>query len=248
MAPWKVQLLRVTLFVSPDADPSFEALSWAGLTGAKPESVQNKAGDEREEGPFLGGRLLLQKQPRRVDLYHARTVSDEEEAEDPVATLGELEPAFESVRGVVSKLLESLRTCCVRIALGTDMVQPVETVQAAYKTLVNHIRSATFSLEGAQEWLYQVNRPRESKVLKPLVVNRLTRWHASSWQAVRFQVVVGTGPEARAYGPTRIGAVVSTDVSTQADRGDPLPGGSLLPLLEELRGLTVEIRDRGDIP
>lgn len=238
--------MRLTLFVSLDAGSPLEAVSWASLTGAKPENVQNKAGDEREEGPFLGGRLLLQKQPQRVDLYYAKPVSEENEPEDPVPTLGELESAFETFHGVVSQLLESLHSCCVRIAFGTEFVRPAESLEAAYRTVVEHIGSATFHLEGGQEFLYQINRPRPSRVLKSLVINRLTQWHASSWQPVRF--VMGTGNAQTLLGPRRIRSTITTDVNTDAERRVPLPGESLGALVKELQEMTAEIRDKGDIP
>jgi hypothetical protein len=117
--------------------------------------------------------------------------------------------------------------------------------QPSGKILVDHMRSATFKFEGGQEFVYQINRLRKSKVVPTLTINRLMRWNASSWQPVTVEL--GAGVRALS-GPARIGAVVTTDVNTDGDRPDPLPAEKLLDLFDELRDLTLEIRDRGDVP
>ncbi len=243
MTTWKVRSLRLTLFLPSDAAPKVSGLQWEDLTGTKPENVMNRGDQQSQEGPFAPGRLLLQKQvPGRLDLVYAGFPKAEPEA--PVATLGAFEPAFETLRDIAHTLFDRVGPP-VRLALGAEMVQSADTALAAYRTLISHMGSATFKLEGGLEFVYQINRPRTSKALPELPINRVTRWNASSWQPVTFEL---TGGVRVLSGQASVGAVITTDVNTDAERVTPLPGDSLAALLEELRDLTIEIRDHGDIP
>jgi len=204
----------------------------------------NRGDQQSQEGPFPPGRLLLQKQlPGRLDIVYAGFPKPEQR-EDPVATLGTFEPAFEAFRTVAHKLFDRVGSS-VRLALGAEMVQPADTALAAYRTLIGHIGSATFKVEGGSEFVYQINRPRNSKTLPGLLINRVARWNASSWQPVTFEL---TGGARILSGPLSVGAVITTDVNTDAERTNPLPEDKLAGLIDELRDLTLEIRDKGDIP
>lgn len=242
MTPWKVQSLRVTVFLHSEVASIPSVLEWEHLTGAKPENVMNRGQQQVQEGPLRPGRLLLQKQMGRLDVIYGGFPRPDE-AEDPVATLGNLEEAWNGLRAITPALLKSLGPV-VRLALGTELVQPAETTQAAYRILVDHIRSQSFELQGGQEFVYQINRPRKSEVSPPLLLNRLTRWNASSWQPVAFEL--GAGPRVLT-GPPKVGAVITTDINTDSDRTTPLQPDKLSVLLEELLNLTAEIRDKGDI-
>jgi hypothetical protein len=242
---WNARSLRLTIFMTPDAGPKASGLNWEELTGDRPENITNR-GDQQQlqEGPYLAGRLLLQKQlPGRVDVvYAAFQVPDQTVADIPVATLGPLETACETMRGIALKMFEKLSGGCTRFALGAEMVSPAQTSLDAYKQLVEHMGSATFAFEGGQEFMYQINRPRDSKVEPGLKLNRLTRWNASSWQV--FQL---TGGAQVLQGLVRIGAVITTDLSTDEQRSDPLPAEKMPALYDELCALNTEIRDKGDI-
>jgi hypothetical protein len=245
---WKVQNLRLTLFApSGEAQEMISALQWQDLTGSEPEESQKKGPVAQQEGRFPPGRLVLRKEPGRVDVLLAGYMDEDAEPEAPVPTVGPLEPAAQALRGLAATAFEKLGSSCVRLAVGADMVEPADSTQAAYAILVAHIRSTPFKLENAQEFTYQLNRPRTSQVMTSLVLNRLTRWHASSWRNIRLQVV-GGGPTTSIQGDPLYGAVISTDVNTIGTRVEPLPAANLLPLYDELCGLTAEIRDKGDVP
>ena len=125
-----------------------------------------------------------------------------------------------------------------------DFVQPVKTVADGYKLLVEHMKSASFNLDGGQEFVYQINRPRPSEKIKGLLLNRLTRWNASSWQPVTLEIAANTQV---VKGQAKYGAAITTDINTDGERTAPLPSESAVELIDELRDLTVEIRDKGDV-
>src|SRR5439155_13431650 len=244
MTSWKVRSLRLTMFLASDAGQKASALEWEQLTRYKPENVINRGDNQAQEGPLGPGRLLLQKQmPSRLDVLYAG-FPKADSPEDPVATLGDLEPSSDPLVGIAQKLFQKVNSC-VRLALGSEMVTPAGSPIEAYRLLVEHMGSASFKLAGGHEFIYQMNRPRGSKVVPSLLVNRLTRWNASSWQPVTFEV---GGVATIVRGQPKIGAVITTDVNTGGDRTEPLPSAKLLPLLSELREMTIEIRDKGDTP
>lgn len=243
MTGWKARILRLTVFLPPESLAKGGEVQFEELIGTKPENVVNRASQQSEEGPFEAGRLLLQKQPGRIDVILAG-FPKAEESEDPVATLGEFEVAFEALRSIAVKVFAKIGSS-VRVALGTEMVRAAPSAEAAYKMLVGHMGSATFRLDGGQEFVYQMNRPRRTDLLGGLVINRLTRWNASSWQPV----FVEFGGSARVLsGSPQVGAVITTDINTDAENSKPFAPESLILILDELRDLTVEIRDKGDIP
>jgi len=243
MTTWKVRSLRVSMFLSAEAAQAASVLDWEHLTGLKPENTMNRGDQQLQEGPFSLGRLLLQKQlPGRLDIVYAGFPQPQDQV-DPVATVGTLEEASQTMSSVVQKLFNRVNPC-LRLALGAEMVRPAATAPAAYQMLVEQMRSATFRLEGGHEFVYQINRPRRAKAIADLLINRLTRWHASSWQPFRVDI---TGVPNVHKGQPKVGAVITTDVNTDGDRVEPIPSEKLLALFEELRDLTFEIRDQGDI-
>src|SRR5436309_3399717 len=104
MTTWKVRSLRLTLFLPPGTDAKVRQLEWDQLTGTRPDNIANRGDQQVQEGPFTTGRLLLQKQPGRVDVLYAGFPQDQV-PEDPVATLGLFEPAYASFNGIARKLL-----------------------------------------------------------------------------------------------------------------------------------------------
>jgi hypothetical protein len=243
MTTWKVRNLRLTLFLASEGAAKAGALQFEQLVNEKPESTMRRGDQEFQEGPLGPGRLLMQKQPARLDILFAG-FPQPDQPEEPVATLGDFETAFPALRQIAQTVFDDVKQA-IRLALGSEMVQSVESSLVAYKKLVDHMRSATFKLDGGQEFMYQMNRPRYSRVIPSLLINRLTRWNASSWQPVRFEL--GAGVRVLS-GPPQIGAVITTDVNTDAEHLEPLPADKVSDLFDELRDLTLEIRDHGDVP
>src|SRR5438876_4789953 len=136
MTAWKVRSLRLTVFLPPETFPLAKALEWEHLVGEKPENVMTRGDRESQDGPFDSGRLLLQKQPGRIDGVLVGFPQGEQQ-EDPVATLGTFEEAYKAFRPIATKILETVSPQ-LRIALGTEFVQPVKTVADGYKVLVEH--------------------------------------------------------------------------------------------------------------
>jgi hypothetical protein len=244
MTTWFTRTLRLTLLLSPSANQTGARLAWKKLTGKKPDKVTRHGNEQFAEGLFPPGRLLVQVRPSRLDVISFGLPESNPRQADRNPSLGPFEAASAKLRGLAEGLFADPGPY-LSMALAAELVSPAETRVAAYRILVDHMGSATFNLEGGQEFLYEINRPRGSKVIAQLVVNRLTRWAATSWHPFVFET--GIGPRLLS-GPKSIGAVITPDIFTDTDRVEPLPPDRLRDLFSELCDMIVEIRDRGDIP
>jgi hypothetical protein len=103
-------------------------------------------------------------------------------------------------------------------------------------------------LKDASEFLFQINRPRQSKSIPGIEINRLSRWSSSSITGFEFSImpaaigqsVVTTREPAHA---TRI----ELDVSTPADRRAAIPQNTQAKLFVEMSELAKEIVLKGDV-
>ena len=242
MTSWKARSLRLTVFVASEASEKAAALGWQDIVGEKPETEMNRG--QLQVGPLPPGQLVLQKQgPTRVDMVYAGIPQEGDSSDDPIATLGPFEPAYETFRTLALRVFEKVGPV-LRLALGTELVTGAKDVKSAYDLLLKHIRSTSFDLNNASEFVYQINRARPSRIVSGLKVNRLVKWHASAWQSVQLEIGAATRT---VTGKLNVGAVITTDINSEAERVEPLPADRIAALLDELRDLTAEVRERGDI-
>lgn len=240
---WRARTLRLTLF--PEEGAGLDRLpSWAELASQDPETQMRREGRQEEDGPYEEGRLVVVKHPLRFDLIY--TVKPPPEPMPTEGTgvrhLGDLRAARAVFRRLAEHVLER-QPSARRLAFGRQLVHPVADRKEAYAFLRDCIATTKFDLQEAEDFLYQVNRPRVSSRVPELRVNRL-----SKWTAVREQIQyvdADTGQVARRLLGTT--AQLETDINTDAERRTSLPQGALVGLLEELVSLSDEIADRGDV-
>jgi len=243
--PWLVQSVRLSMFVTPEA-LRVEAPSWEALTDAAPENRAAKRSIvSAEEGPFGGGRLRLQVQqapPPRIDLLFApRSLGAGTEGPPTIGTFNDV---ANSIREPSGRLLRSgIET--VRIALGVVHIQPASDWADAGRIIQAAAGPARLNLTDARDFLYRVNRPRPSRAVPELRINRLATWSGVIWQEVLIDVASG---QSSGGGVAGVSAGLETDFSTDEGRREPIPIPQRLQLLEELHQLTVEVASNGDVP
>lgn len=236
---WLVRTHRLTLFLHPDAKLD-EIPSWEQLTGSEPDTQLSKAGRFHEQGPFQGGQLVAQKQPLRFDLLQTGAPADA--GPDADVYIGDLKSARPSFVALANQVLES-HVGIQRLAFGCQLACPVAERSEAYELLSDHIAHLELDLKDAQDFLYQINRPRVSEVVQNLKINRLTKWAVV--QEEFLTVNTGTGQTVR----ERLGlsAQIETDISTDGARQEAFPDEQVTPLFSELTQLSDEIGERGDV-
>ncbi len=244
--PWSTYGLRLTAFPSPSAQID-SSHWWKETVGIAPETQQinRKAGVIRDEGPFGKGRLLLEVQPAKIDWRFTSLV--EEEA--GVILLERLLPLETTLNSFVPAMNRWLRISpsTIRLAFGAYLATPVGDRPTGYTQLSRFLHYVQLDPVGASDFFYQVNRPRESKTILGLRLNRLTKW--SVLLASSAQLVLGSGNRIVATQNQEVLARhLELDVNTAAENTTEFRNEDLLPLWEELAQLGREIADKGDIP
>lgn len=237
--------LRLTAFLAPSAqvvDPPW----WSGLVGAQPEIRTSKPsrGELQEAGPLGERTLTLSVLPGRVDWFLTPRIEPGAVPETRWAG------RFEETAGEFSELMVRwLRDCppLVRLGFGGTAHELMPDKAAAYRRLAEYLSAVKLDPENSQDFLYQINRPRNSAVIEGLRINRLSKWSAAQFLPIRIAIT----PQQVVQFP-----VVARDQSCRIEvdiNSDPafpgeLPSEQLPGLFGELRDLALEVITRGDIP
>ncbi|MGA2160388.1 MAG: hypothetical protein ABSG90_14395 [Dehalococcoidia bacterium] len=233
---WQAELLRLTSFFSAQDEGSDW---WEKVVGETPENVisQPKMQLHQTEGPFNGGRLVLQKGLLRFDwLLMPNPFGTLEEG---IPVLGQFMEINDGFVNLMMSWLKMDTPDIVRLAFGAVLSRPVPDRQSGYKELSAYL---PFELDDrSSDFLYQINRPRPCATIRSLEINRLSRWSVSMWRlALRPLPAVSNVTEQY---KTRL----ELDVSSSAAISEPIPREALIPLFLEIVDIGKEIASQGDI-
>ncbi|OQW33249.1 MAG: hypothetical protein A4E20_13120 [Nitrospira sp. SG-bin2] len=200
------------------------------------------------EGPFNGGVLILALQPGRID-WHL-TAKQAEEEPDSLGGLSLLKPeAIAKFQDLISRWmqLESYPPL-IRLALGQVLLQPVETREAGYLQLRNYLPSVDLKPEST-DFLYQINRPRQSTAVPSLRINRLCKWSVIRASKISFTL------SAAQTEPTPLSRLVDSqqacrvelDINTVPEHQSKFDSATSISVFDELALLAKEIAEKGDV-
>ena len=234
---WTPKLLRVTLFLEPQADAS-KLPSWQDLTEQEPETTIRRGLVIQEDGPFGGGRLALGVQlPDRIDVIYvpdaAPSTSDSSSNVDVVVR----EFALASAR--------LLKVPCgvTRIAVGLQLFWETADRGESYLRLAEAVKIAPDRIAAARDFTYQINRPVSSISVPGISLNRLAKWAAVRAGLIKVDPNLGRVTKA----PEANGLLLDLDLSTDVERQTPLEASKLPELYSELVQLGVELSATGDV-
>ena len=247
LAAWQVTTLRLTAFLSPAARVS-ENTWWSDLIGKSPESrnIRPQKGEQKDEGPFEQGKIVLNVNPARVDWIFVPNI-DPEKFEGDMLTVG----SFPEVADLFLKLMQRWLTppMCPpiqRLAFGAILHQPVDGRTKGYHLLDDYLPALEIDHKNSSDLLYQINRPRQNKCgIKDLLINRLSKWSVMSVQF--FGIPVGQASATKMLGPENFVCNVELDINTDKDFQNELPREQLPVIFQELVDLAREIASKGDI-
>ena len=135
----------------------------------------------------------------------------------------------------------------IRLAFGAVLLQPIKSHQDAYKQLGHYLPSITLDPEGSSDFLYQINRRRDSTTgVAGLKINRLSKWAMVNFMTMRFS----SSPELMLYHPstaTTSFVQLELDINTVPDFQGELEREQLPSVFSELVQLGCEIASQGDI-
>lgn len=240
---WLAESLRATIFPPPGVAPVAETW-WRDTLNREPDTraIKPATREHLEEGLLEGAKLLLTVNPIGVVQWQVVALPPTEVPSDLLAA-GPLMTILPSFIG----LLERWFPMCPgasRIAFGAVGLLRVSGHREAYERLATFLRSVKIDPEKSTDFLYRINRPRESITsISDLRINRLSTWHA-----IRMGVLAsptGSGPYALIN--ERHACRVEVDINTVPTFQGTFTPHQVTEVFRELQRLGLEIIEAGDI-
>ena len=249
---WEVELLRLTTFHSPSSFTPDPSGWWKQAIGNEPDETvtRPRQGETLLTGEHEGRQLLLTVRPQRVDWGLQQIVGPELSlgtgAIPGSQTMAHLLPALESLKSVAAGWLGSSPDV-IRLAFGAILLKKVPDIKSAYRILAPFLPNVTTPGEEASDFQYQINRPRQSRSIEGLRVNRLTKWSAMPSGTISVTIVPGARPELTT-GSLLFASRLELDMNTSPESKNIIPQDQTNALFVELVHLGTEIADKGDVP
>jgi hypothetical protein len=245
---WRVESLRVTVFPSPTTRPDSTDW-WPTLFGQPAEARVSRPRllGYQETGSFERGRVILAVAPTRIDWnYVPGELAPDADGPD-LLELGSLSEAIRPFFEVMSRWLP-LAPDLQRLAFGAVVLSPAADTADAYRRLQHFIPAVRLD-ERSTDFLYQINRPRSSRLgIGGLQINRVTKWSVGLLQSV-VVTITPTGVQHIAQESQNTSVIrLEIDTNTAPSFTGNIPRDRLLEIFDELAELAVEVAIRGDIP
>ncbi|PYV67023.1 MAG: hypothetical protein DMG96_40570 [Acidobacteria bacterium] len=249
---WQAESLRLTVFLATNVQLRDEGW-WTKVAGTDPENriAKPNRGEIVEAGIFQGNVLTLSVQPGRVDWILGPNMSIEDDLGE-IKSVGSFRSAETTFSATMSDWLKDCPST-VRLAYGAVLLEPVENREKGYLRVAEYVPAVKIDPLGSEDFLYQINRPRESTTVKGMRLNRLSKWSVASFQPVRFSIGIPQSqprqPLVYSHGGTLAMACrAEFDLSTAAGIQQELPHDMLPRIFNELVALGSEIAQYGDMP
>jgi hypothetical protein len=212
------------------------------VAGDEPESRISKPriGERQESGPFGEGKLILQVQPGRVDWIYA-TDQDAKEGDQQELSFP---PSLDLFSAAMADWLKSC-SAMPRMAFGAVLRLPVSSREEGYRRISEYLPFEV-DPETSSDFLYQINRQRESRVIPGVKINRLSKWSVGFVFRQMIQLTV-PDREPNLY-PLDEGQYcrIELDINTVPGPSSELPKDRLADVFGELVELGREIVREGD--
>jgi hypothetical protein len=242
LSTWEVNQIRFTAFPSP-AEVIFEKPDewWSALTGDKPENILHspQVGRTVINGNIQEGNLILEVQPIRIDWV--LTISDKQPG---VLTIG----SFPSILHVFKNYINKWFTFETypnlhRLAFGVNLLQGVKSREEGYERIDKYLPYVEIDANNSSDFNYRINRPRPSRNIENLSINRLSTW------SVIIQTMMTIGlPSSRMHNqPTSINCSLQLDINTFDDYSGEFSQENSPTVFAELTELGEEIAAMGDV-
>ena len=243
---WYVDLLRFTGFPTPDFQIQ-EPTWWQYIVGEPSETkvFHPRKGQFQDKGIFREGELILKIEPFRIDWIYRVIKSEVDQIK---SSLGLLSEASTSFNDSIKKWFEVDNFPTLqRVAFGAFLIQPVEDRKSGYEVISKYlINSVKLDPESSSDFLYQINRPRDSKLNFPeLKINRLTKWSVQTYK--HFGVAVGEESKTVYESEESFACRLELDINTIMNIKNRFNSADSRNIFNELINLGLEIAEKGDI-
>ncbi len=164
----------------------------------------------------------------------------------PPASFTNLGNGLQTFSGITRSWLQAAPLSANRIALGAVLVLPAASKQLAYERLQGCLRNVTVDPVHSTDLFYQINWPRESRVVSGLKINRLTKWLPMIRRTVEFQL--GSTSALQVPGTEEYYCILECDHSTAQERVEPFTTSECDALYQELTELVMDNAMNGEVP
>lgn len=241
---WNIHHLRLTAFLMSPLDVS-NISWWKDTIGIEPTSLKitSMTLPVREEEGLLGDLVLLLKiELTRVDWILS---SSNKQGMEEFPHLGDTDQAFEAFLGVTNKWFENEQLPKIkRLAFGSRFQRKVDARINGYDELDNYLHFSDLDTKNSSDFLYQINRPRPSKIINKISINRLSKWHVVNAKLLAIDI---SGTQQGSVAADIYATTLDLDLSSDAENDSELPKNKLKKLFKELISLAKEIGEKGDI-
>ena len=217
--------------------------TWTRVIEKQPDQiiVDPKSSSERVLGEDEEYKVTFSIELGRLDwsIFHA--------ADENILTLdlrANLDSSIKKLQTVVSKWLQVDFPGVYRVAFGATLLCETQGKVQSYDALSKLVPVKIDSKESS-DFSYKINRPRPSKNIEGLKINRLSQWSSG-----RFDVKAFTGDaehELELTASTKFVVRLELDINNVPDFNRTLSTEQISTLFEEEIELGVEIAANGDI-
>jgi hypothetical protein len=241
---WQAQVLRLTTFLSTPLDPNVAATLWTLATSTIPEADDNRPreGIRRQAGPFEDGQLEILIAANRIDWIMAPRADQNAIPQPYFATLDRAMQVFVASG---QQWLQIGPPSVIRLALGAVLLMPGTDKVETYQKLKDMLKAVHVDPIHSSELFYQINWPRQSKVIPELKLNRLTKWapiviraHSLQLGGVGLQPLPGSGAH---Y------CQLECDHNTAEEHVEPFGPTQVDELFQELCKLAIDNARNGEV-
>lgn len=239
MRSWQVESVRLTIFTT--AAPVQENLGWwKSVAGSEPEAIVSKPAQAvySANGIVSDVSFILNIASGRIDWLVAGAPNED----TPIPVIGEYAKAKSKFDELLKPWLARKPVPVSRLALGIVARLSAENKVDAYRGIAKFLPAVKIDAENSAELTYQINRPRKSRVMNGLTINRLTKWSILTFATAAISIA--GGPTVRT--PIATFGHLEVDINTDVENTSDLTAYSD-ELLGEFFEQGEEIMEKGDI-
>jgi len=241
---WQVHQLRATVFPAERMDPTQPSALWEQLCGVSPDTDQLVRSQElrRQVGPYGdGGILEMRLQPLRIDWQ----LSAQIQPGSGLPNIGRYETAIPAFANKVRKWLDESALTFVRLAFAPHLIMPVATREDGYAQIMDLVPSLNLETDSeVSDLLFQINHPRQSKVVVDRCLNCVQKWAVAALQG--FELAAGGDPGMRPISVEHFCQLELDVNTTPATPPKPLDSDKVPSIFDEIVSVADKIAARGE--
>ena len=240
---WRIGQIRATFFGEFDIkiDPK---TYWINGVSIDKETSNPKTGQKIIEGSKNNQKIALVILPIRMDLIVTPPETTKIESDNIyIPDLGFLNKTGKDFSALIKVWLMSKNLSTHnfnRVAYGIDLIMKAPSTEEAYKKISEYLPFKV-DAKDSSDFIYQINKPIESKKIKKLKINRLTQWEVLKFNA---EISSGDSPEMKHKYPDVRYCHLKLDINN-VPASITLKNTQALDLFNELSVLGSEISEKG---